>query len=123
MCALDTDRFPTVAQTDPGKVTDTVRCARCGKRLSKALACWRLAHTGEVVCANPSQPEYDLAQLGALVDEARGMADDIARDVDAIRAAGGSWAAIAAALGVSRQAAQQRFGPARARATSTSRPS
>ncbi len=58
----------------------------------------------------PTPLAYDLATLGDLVDDAEDIAEDIADAVAVIRAAGGSWTAIAAELGVSRQAAQQRYG-------------
>ena len=54
--------------------------------------------------------------------EARDAADKRLRDaVAAARAAGDSWTVIGAALGVSKQAAQERFGKVTARATPAAR--
>jgi hypothetical protein len=58
----------------------------------------------------PTALAYNIAELGALADDADDIAEDIARTVALIRAAGGTWTAIGDELGVTRQAAQQRYG-------------
>ncbi len=58
----------------------------------------------------PTQLTYALATLGALADDAQDLAAEIVDAVAAARAAGNSWAAIGAELGVSGQAAHQRYG-------------
>ncbi len=57
------------------------------------------------------QLDRDLARLASLTDDADDVADDITATVEAARDSGASWAAIGARLRVSRQAAQQRYGP------------
>lgn len=61
--------------------------------------------------AASEQLAVELESLGTLAAAALEVADEIAGTVDAARASGATWAAIADHLGVSRQAAQQRYGP------------
>lgn len=52
----------------------------------------------------------DLRRIGLAVIDAENAAAEIAAGVAAARASGRSWAEIALVLGVTRQAAQQRYG-------------
>jgi hypothetical protein len=54
----------------------------------------------------PSPPELD--RLRHLVDQARRLREDLDGELDRLAAAGVGWPAIAAVLGVSRQAVRQR---------------
>jgi len=56
-----------------------------------------------------------MAELQRLAAERAAIDAAIAREVRAMRAAGFSWSAIGAELGISKQAAQQRYGDAGAR--------
>lgn len=51
----------------------------------------------------------DLARLAGLAARHRQLADAIDAEVDVLAAAGTSWPLIAAALGMTRQAARQRY--------------
>ncbi len=51
-----------------------------------------------------------LSWVGTLVTGMLNLTDDLAAAVTDAREAGATWTAIAAELGVSRQAAQQRYG-------------
>jgi dihydroxyacetone kinase len=68
----------------------------------------RLAHT------DPSQRQWrsgaELRRIEAALETAASADAHLRETVRAARAADYSWAAIGAALGVSKQAAQQRFG-------------
>jgi hypothetical protein len=58
-------------------------------------------------------PAYDAAAHRRIVAASRAVADaeqELRTAVDAARSAGYSWVMVGASLGVSRQAAQQRFG-------------
>jgi hypothetical protein len=63
---------------------------------------------GPAEAALPS--ERLLARLGAIEATLRGKTNQLQRVVDLLRTRSVSWAAIGAALGISRQAAWERFG-------------
>lgn len=58
----------------------------------------------------PASDAADLRRIGAAAQRAEGAEQELADAVHAARAGGRSWAAIGMVLGVSKQAAQQRFG-------------
>lgn len=53
----------------------------------------------------------ELQKLAIHADRIRGAVAVQRQQVEQARARGASWSSIAAALGISRQAAQQRYGP------------
>ena len=81
-------------------------CPACGREMESAdppdgAPCF--------VCAE----EKLLATVGRLASEALRVADDLDGAVQLARASGATWQQIADELGVSRQAAQQRYGSSR----------
>jgi hypothetical protein len=68
---------------------------------------------GHPVAGGPAQAELPterlLESLGAIEATLRGKTNQLQRVVDLLRARAVSWAAIGAALGISRQAAWERF--------------
>jgi hypothetical protein len=58
----------------------------------------------------PASDAADLRRIGAAQDRAEDAEQELTRAVAAARKQGRSWAAIGMVLGISRQAAQQRFG-------------
>lgn len=80
-----------------GRVTETAEFAAFTRRIIKAYG-RRIGHGGDI----DSLPQ--LVTLAAEVDAV------ITQSVAGLRAEGYSWAEIAARLGTTRQAAQQRFG-------------
>lgn len=58
----------------------------------------------------PAEDAADLREIAAAMTAASGADVRLRQAVDAARSNGKSWAAIGAVLGVSRQAAQERFG-------------
>jgi len=88
----------TLTPNREGRVTETAEFAAFARRIVKAYG--RRVGDGDV----EALPE--LLALSAEIDAA------IAKSVSGLRAAGYSWGEIAARLGTTRQAAQQRFGRA-----------
>ncbi len=58
----------------------------------------------------PAEDISDLAAIGAALSKVAAAESDIERAVEAARANGRSWPRIALVLGISKQAAQQRYG-------------
>ena len=69
---------------------------------------------GEAILASGQRDDGPLAVVSRVVEAQEVVHDLLRQSVVAARAAGCSWAAIGAELGMSRQAAQQRFGGAAA---------
>lgn len=57
-----------------------------------------------------AQSFEDMAQLGALAQASRDLNEALSLSVELARSRGASWADIGGALGVSKQAASQRYG-------------
>jgi hypothetical protein len=58
----------------------------------------------------PASDAVDLRRIGAALDRVEAAEQELAKAVAAARKRGRSWGTIGMVLGISRQAAQQRFG-------------
>lgn len=75
---------------------------------ARALEAWaERVDTEDLVEADTAY----LRVIATLADRRDQVDDELAEAVRAARASGGTWSAIGAMLGVSKQAAQRRYGP------------
>ena len=101
-------------ELDPDRVTniEPATNSRPGRRTTKKSIEHSLAAAASIIRGQARRPGLDHPHLGAVAKLSEVIEATLAAMVTRLRAEGASWAVIGRELGMSRQAAQQRFGGA-----------